>query len=149
VGSIDDDHLFGSDGDDILQGGKGNDVLQGGAGHDRFVWSAADQGSEAAPAHDTITDFKLGEDVLDISDLLQGSSGSGSDDLSRILHLSVSSAGNGLSKVELGISPAGDDKVTQSITLERVDLGPLSGSSHSEILQALIEQQDLQTLTTP
>lgn len=149
VGSIDDDHLFGSDGDDILQGGKGNDVLQGGAGHDRFVWSAADQGSEAAPAHDTITDFKLGEDVLDISDLLQGSSGSGSDDLSRILHLSVSSAGNGLSKVELGISPAGDDKVTQSITLERVDLGPLSGSSHSEILQALIEQQDLQTHTTP
>ena len=70
-GGAGNDGLFGGEGDDtldggteadLLVGGQGDDVLTGGAGADTFVFTP-DHGD------DTITDFALGEDLIDLSSL--------------------------------------------------------------------------------
>ena len=54
------DELWGGSGADMLDGGPGADVLDGGIGMDTFIF---------APGHgeDAITDFRNGQDVIDIS----------------------------------------------------------------------------------
>ncbi|MCW1400951.1 hypothetical protein OKA06_00925 [Novosphingobium sp. MW5] len=54
-----DDQLFGGSGGDYLSGGAGDDTLTGGTGADLFVF---DNG-------DTATDFMIGEDLIDLSDI--------------------------------------------------------------------------------
>ena len=61
-GGSGDDTLYGDGGDDMLVGGSGDDILTGGPGGDTFVF-AAGHGT------DTITDFTLDEDVMDLSEL--------------------------------------------------------------------------------
>jgi Ca2+-binding RTX toxin-like protein len=56
------DRLFGGAGNDTLDGGRGNDVLTGGAGADLFEFDRGD-------GRDTITDFRNGEDRIEIDDL--------------------------------------------------------------------------------
>lgn len=51
--------LYGFDGGDILDGKKGNDKLFGGPGFDTFVFKTGYE-------HDTIMDFKPGEDKIDL-----------------------------------------------------------------------------------
>jgi|TARA_Y100000815_G_scaffold273314_1_gene304259 Ca2+-binding RTX toxin-like protein len=53
------DVLFGRGGDDLLRGDTGNDKLFGGAGADTFFFSKGD-------GKDTIKDFTLGEDLIQI-----------------------------------------------------------------------------------
>lgn len=74
-GGLADDHLDGGTGDDLLEasggtdiliGESGSDTLTGGAGADSFVYKTSDAGS------DTITDFDLVEDAIDLSALLKG-----------------------------------------------------------------------------
>ncbi|WP_422028784.1 DUF4214 domain-containing protein [Roseovarius sp.] len=55
-----DDEIRTHDGNDILNGGGGNDSLTGGDGADTFVLSPGD-------GQDTITDFELGLDTIDLS----------------------------------------------------------------------------------
>ncbi|WP_260258524.1 Ig-like domain-containing protein [Vibrio intestinalis] len=62
------DTLHGGSGEDILIGGLGNDILTGGEDADIFKW--VDQGDTARSDNDIVTDFTLGEDKLDLSDLL-------------------------------------------------------------------------------
>ncbi|RMH43779.1 MAG: hypothetical protein D6688_08675 [Alphaproteobacteria bacterium] len=61
-GGAGDDVLSGGAGDDILRDGAGADRLSGGPGADLFVLAA--DGAE-----DRITDFEIGRDRLDLSDL--------------------------------------------------------------------------------
>lgn len=58
-GGVDDDTLFGGDGDDRLIGQAGDDRLTGGRHADTFVFASGD-------GNDTITDFRIGEDVIEI-----------------------------------------------------------------------------------
>ena len=60
LGGLGDDLLDGGQGRDILDGGAGDDILTGGRGGDSFVF-------RPGFGHDTITDFALFEDRLDIS----------------------------------------------------------------------------------
>jgi Ca2+-binding RTX toxin-like protein len=62
TGGSGNDVISGLGGNDILNGGAGNDTLTGGHGVDRFIF-ANGAGS------DMITDFRLGEDLLDFSGL--------------------------------------------------------------------------------
>jgi Ca2+-binding RTX toxin-like protein len=62
--------LKGMAGNDVLNGGKGADILVGGTGKDSFVLS---QGL------DTIKDFKLGEDTLDVRGLLKAAGATSTD----------------------------------------------------------------------
>ena len=54
------DELFGLGGDDFLNGGQGKDELTGGEGNDTFVLT---KGS----GKDTIMDFEIGSDVIQIA----------------------------------------------------------------------------------
>lgn len=144
VGSDQGDWLFGSSGDDRLLGGHGNDILTGGAGSDLFVWQNGDEGSQGRPAIDTITDFHPEQgDKIDLADMLQGVTGNGVDDLLKHLSASVTTGSNGLSDVNLSVSPAGDGQITQQITLKDVDLTSwnLTSTSSHDILQSMLEDQ--------
>jgi hypothetical protein len=73
-GGAGDDRIFGfdtpgnvarffagiEDGGDVIAGGTGNDTLTGGAGADTFVFAPGD-------GVDLITDFQIGQDLLDLS----------------------------------------------------------------------------------
>jgi Ca2+-binding RTX toxin-like protein len=58
-GGAGDDNLNGGSGKDILRGGEGDDTLTGGSGKDTFFF-----GDE-----DTITDFKVKSDKIDLSEM--------------------------------------------------------------------------------
>ncbi|MBD3753872.1 MAG: hypothetical protein IE935_15985, partial [Micrococcales bacterium] len=59
-GGAGNDSVNGGDGDDLINGGSGTDSLTGGAGRDWFAFYAGD-------GADTITDFNVDEDVIDVS----------------------------------------------------------------------------------
>ncbi|WP_176727220.1 calcium-binding protein, partial [Nostoc sp. KVJ20] len=60
------DSLSGLGGNDRLSGGEGNDTLYGGAGKDQFVLENF-SGSGFVQDLDIVTDFKKGEDKIDLS----------------------------------------------------------------------------------
>lgn len=65
--SISGNTLDGRSGDDILIGAGGRDILSGAAGHDVFRFDAISDTSANARKADTILDFAIGEDILDLS----------------------------------------------------------------------------------
>ncbi|HSP41685.1 MAG TPA: cadherin-like domain-containing protein [Luteolibacter sp.] len=68
IGGDSDDELTGGGEDDILSGGRGTNRLTGGGGRDLFM--------VGQPGVEIVTDFEPLEDVLDLSSLLRGKSGS-------------------------------------------------------------------------
>ena len=77
-GNDDNDSLLGGSGDDLLYGGNGDDTVDGGAGDDSLWAGAGDdlfsggEGADtflfgAAAGNDTITDFNLDDDSLDLA----------------------------------------------------------------------------------
>ena len=58
------DNLLGTDRDDLITGNFGADRITGGAGDDLFVYN------NLRDAGDIITDFTIGEDTIDFSNLL-------------------------------------------------------------------------------
>ncbi len=84
----DDSHgsaIVGGAGDDWMRGKAGDDVLTGGDGYDTFAYLKKDT---AGGSVDTITDFKVGQDRLDMSDFLKGHA-----DYADVVRLSASSDG--------------------------------------------------------
>ncbi|WP_120499848.1 Hint domain-containing protein [Roseovarius sp. EL26] len=65
-GGAGDDHIYGQEGDDQITGGLGNDYLEGGIGNDVFT-------STAAGGADTIGDFTIGQDLLNVDNLIDAS----------------------------------------------------------------------------
>ncbi len=61
VGSAASDNLRGGSGNDTIDGGNGSDNLFGGAGNDAFIFNSSSTGI------DTINDFTIGGDTLQIS----------------------------------------------------------------------------------
>ncbi|WP_261887532.1 tandem-95 repeat protein [Vibrio echinoideorum] len=107
------DLLDGGEGDDLLIGGLGNDILTGGDGDDLFQW--VDQPFQDDV--DTITDFALGQDHLDISQLLP-TENSMSDLLE---HITIEKVDNGGGDKDLVITiseDASNSGQTQTIVLD-------------------------------
>jgi Ca2+-binding RTX toxin-like protein len=63
--------LRGGGGHDVLKGGAGDDVLKGGTGHDRLTGGTGEDTFvfERGGGHDTVTDFRHGQDKIDVSGL--------------------------------------------------------------------------------
>ncbi|PSV40376.1 type I secretion C-terminal target domain-containing protein, partial [Photobacterium sp. GB-36] len=129
--------LFGFDGDDNLLAGTGNDILTGGAGDDLFTWHETSLSNSNNT--DTIADFELGKDKIDIRELL-GNDDSGKSDMDNLLdHVSagVDDKGN----VNLDITT--DDGKTQNIVLGNIhpahDLGLVDGASSVDIMNSLFD----------
>ena len=150
-GGLGNDTLGGGAGDDVLAGGSGNDLLSGGLGADVFSWGLADRGAAGTPAVDTIQSYDnaiaaAGGDVLDLRDLLQGEShtGTGIGNLGNFLHfeksgsdtvVQISSAGGFTSGYNVGA-------VDQTIVLQGVDL--VTGNTDQQIIQTLLDNGKLQ-----
>lgn len=79
VGGTDHDSLSGNAGRDTLIGGLGHDTLSGGAGADIFRFTSLAEMGSASTACDTITDFRRGEDKLDLSRIDADGSSSGDE----------------------------------------------------------------------
>lgn len=72
-GSQGDDYLFGGPGDDFVSGGNDNDYLDGGLGSDAMkggrgadVFAFIVSGKHLGDGVDTIEDFVIGEDIIQI-----------------------------------------------------------------------------------
>ncbi|WP_246033225.1 Ig-like domain-containing protein [Shewanella canadensis] len=127
------DHLIGGIGNDTLIGGLGDDTLTGDAptgptGADTFVWSAGSNGT------DHITDFNLGEDKLDLSDLLHVENG---HQLSEYLHFTVDNT-TSTPSTSIDIDANLDGNYEQHIVLDGVDLSDAFGDSEGAIIQGLL-----------
>ena len=67
LGEAGEDTISGGSGSDILVGVLGNDILTGDYGADIFAWVDVENG-----AVDRIKDFTVDEDILDLSEVLEG-----------------------------------------------------------------------------
>src|SRR5690606_11655268 len=68
--------VLGGDGDDILRGGGEGDILVGGPGENRLFGGAGpDLFIVSSMGKETIEDFSLADDILDLADLLSGTDG--------------------------------------------------------------------------
>ncbi|HIF9081738.1 TPA: retention module-containing protein [Photobacterium damselae] len=84
IGDGGNDTLDGGLGDDLLDGGLGSDFLIGGAGSDIFTWSEHTLAAKASTNNmpvDHIKDFTIGEDKIDLTDILDESNNTTIDDL--------------------------------------------------------------------
>ncbi|HIF9522956.1 TPA: DUF5801 repeats-in-toxin domain-containing protein [Photobacterium damselae] len=166
--------LIGGAGNDILVGGQSSDILLGGAGHDIlwggdlngtgdhakdiFKWERADLGHAGSAAVDTIMDFEVGIDVIDLGDALDTSHLASMNDLLHLLQLSEQDGNavltlfdndhneiqsiilNGVSESDLlGQDPTGmmdEDKLENLLNSGNLQLSNNFGDEHSNTLTA-------------
>lgn len=117
-GNLGNDRLSGGDGADVLIGGLGNDQLTGGSHADTFLFATRPYGTSSGV--DLITDFQVGQDVVQFH---SGYWGHGGVD----------------SLEDLTFSQAGSDTVisfgyAESITLRNVDMQQLLANASHDFL---------------
>jgi hypothetical protein len=136
------DLIDGGTGDDIIIGGTGNDTMTGGDGSDSFVWTDQFIVGES----DTITDFDdaPGEDVLDLSALLEGTDPTdGGAELQSYLNITYDGT-----DTTIAVDVNGDGSGTDvTIVCEGVNL-TTGGASQEDIIQSLLDGGQLQAAAT-
>ncbi|MDD5360400.1 MAG: type I secretion C-terminal target domain-containing protein, partial [Sulfurovaceae bacterium] len=157
IGGSGNDSLYGGEGSDHIYGGEGSDHIYGGAGNndtidlsettpatDVIYWTYTDGGVDGSLATDTLTGFNTTgttHDVLNISDLLVGESGS-STDIGNLLNYIQIDTGTD-STIHLSsdggftggtYNPSAQN---QTIVLHSVDLSSF-GSTDEDIVKAMI-----------
>ena len=165
IGGAGNDILVGGQSSDILLGGAGNDILWGGDlngtgdhAKDIFKWERADLGHAGSAAADTIMDFEVGIDVIDLGDALDTSHLASMNDLLHLLQLSEQDGNavltlfdddhneiqsitlNGVSESDLlGQDPTGmtdEDKLENLLNSGNLQLSNNFGDEHSNTLTA-------------
>ncbi len=116
------DTLVGTAGDDLIYGGFGADSLSGGAGADQFVYKSL------LDAGDLINDFVPGQDLLVLSELLQGLGIASADPLASGHIGCTSSLGTAQIRIDTDGS-AGPAKPRALVQLKNVSCAALGASS--------------------
>ncbi|OEB66504.1 RTX toxin [Vibrio parahaemolyticus] len=135
IGGAGDDRIIGGDGDDILIGGLGSDILTGGGGNDIFKWTqdTVDEG-----AVDTITDFTLNEDTIDLKDVIADLNDpmAGIDELLAHIQADYDATTDNVS-----LSITTDANVHQTIVVENLGQAiDFNGLSSNEIVESLLNR---------
>lgn len=121
-GGSGDDSIFGGAGDDILKGYTGDDTLRGGDGYDTFIYRSTNEGG------DLILDFGIGEDLLDVSTLLEGLGATyGDNPMGNYLQAFDNGAGHTVLMVDS--DGGGDDWSVELTTMENVNVDDFSVDS--------------------
>lgn len=120
IGGIGDDQLTGGNGKDVLIGGWGADVISVGQGRDRIVYQSASDGG------DRIQGFNVSQDVIDLSQIMQGSRYTRANKFRHYVQLTRSGAGAVLS-VDFNGDAAGGFK--QLAVLNQVSANRLTASN--------------------
>jgi hypothetical protein len=150
-GGFDADAIYGLAGNDLIDGGlendtivggAGNDTLTGGAGEDSFVFELGDQGTTETPAQDTITDFELGVDHLDISNFVSAFSSDTGVELSELVDLREE-GGSTIIAIKSDGTNVDQEIIVENTTLNEFYGGDSSGVTEGDILQKMIDDQSL------
>jgi Ca2+-binding RTX toxin-like protein len=129
--------IVGTEQDHVIYGTAGNDILTGGEGNDTFVWTSGDAGDTGSSATDVVTDFGTGNNVLDLSDLLQGEN---QENLGDYLFAQVQEGDTVLYVNSQGLLDGNPDNADQVVTLQGVALG---GEDSAAIIQILLDHDQL------
>ncbi|HEY3300810.1 MAG TPA: Ig-like domain-containing protein, partial [Methylophilaceae bacterium] len=149
-GGAGNDTLIAGDGNDTLYGGAGNNTLTGGLGANVFKFVLGDQGGAGTPTVNTITDAGVGNNVLDVRDLLQGEN---SSNLQNYLHFEksgndtivhISNTGGFASDSHAASGAYSSGQETMKVVLSGVDL-TAGQSSDAQIIANMLAQQKLIT----
>ncbi|ELV8771524.1 retention module-containing protein [Vibrio harveyi] len=138
TGGDGDDLIVGGDGDDVLIGGLGSDILTGGDGSDIFKWTidSVDEG-----AIDTITDFTLNEDSIDLREVISDLSSPMIDMDDLLSHIS---ADYDASTEAVSLNITTDANVHQTIVVEHLgDSIDFNGLTSNEIVESLLNNNVL------
>ncbi|MFM2625396.1 retention module-containing protein [Vibrio owensii] len=138
IGGEGDDLIVGGDGDDVLIGGLGSDILTGGDGSDTFKWTvdSVDEG-----AVDTITDFTVNEDSIDLREVISDLNNPMIDMDDLLSHISADYDA-ATEAVSLNITT--DTNVHQTIVVEHLgDALDFNGLSSNEIVESLLNNNVL------
>jgi Ca2+-binding RTX toxin-like protein len=106
------DTINGGAGNDIIKAGTGADILTGGAGHDMFVFSAVGAGSR-------VTDFNVGEDLLDLRPMMKAAGYAGTDP---VADHSLALASDGVGGTEVMADPTHSGTMHNLVDLQHVAL---------------------------
>ncbi|RJG47967.1 T1SS-143 repeat domain-containing protein [Motilimonas pumila] len=136
--------INGSADNDIINAGAGDDVITSGGGQNAFIFNLTDAGSALTPAADVINQFSVGQDSIDLTQLLIGQAASTGTELDVLIDLQENA---GSTTIE--IKPAGTD-ITQTIELTDISLEALYGESigsatEADILQRLLTDETIIT----
>ena len=118
------DTLNGGSGNDTLIGGLGSDILVGGDGNDKFVWKIGD------------ADHSIGQDKLDLADVLNNSAGESLDN-----YLDFSKDG-GNAVLQVFSHGDGNTSTTPDVTIIMDGLGS-SDQELDDLQQYLLNQDGL------
>lgn len=138
TGGEGDDLIVGGDGDDVLIGGLGSDILTGGDGSDIFKWTvdSVDEG-----AVDTITDFTVNEDSIDLREVISDLNNSMIDMDDLLGHIT---ADYDASTEAVSLSITTDANVSQTIVVEHLgDSIDFNGLTSNEIVESLLNNNVL------
>ncbi|WP_253821958.1 immunoglobulin-like domain-containing protein, partial [Vibrio sp. T3Y01] len=125
-GGTGEDTLIGGSGNDLLIGGIGDDILTGDEGDDLFKWVDEPFQDDV----DTITDFALGEDHLDISELLPNESSM----FDLLDHITIEKVDNGSGDKDLVITISENtDNTGQTQTIVLDNVGDQFDSVNSQV----------------
>ena len=114
------DIINGGDGKDAIAGGNGLDMIAGGAGADTFVYK------NITNKGDTITDFEVGTDKIDVSAMFSGNNYQSNDVLSDYIQVVGSGSDT---KVKVDILGDNDDNFKTLVTLANVSADQIKADS--------------------
>ncbi|UTZ29158.1 retention module-containing protein [Vibrio campbellii] len=138
TGGEGDDLIVGGDGDDVIIGGLGSDILTGGDGSDIFKWTvdSVDEG-----AVDTITDFTVNEDSIDLREVISDLNNPMIDMDDLLGHIT---ADYDASTEAVSLSITTDANVSQTIVVEHLgDSIDFNGLTSNEIVESLLNNNVL------